>query len=228
VSALVIDGHPNPESLGAEIARRYAAGHPDARLIALRDLDFDVHLRAGYSRSQPLEPDLVEVWAAMERADHIVVVTPIWWGATPALLSGFFDRILLPRRAFRFSRLGLPIGLLAGRSGRLIVTTDSPRIFLALRGDPTVRSVREGTMQYCGIRPTRVTRIGPVRSSDAAVRAGWLDGIERLARRDARRRRRRAQRGAAQAAVRRAAEGAPSSAASEKPSAMRQTETLVP
>lgn len=182
--ALVIDGHPNADSLAAGIARRYAAGFGDARVLTLRDLDFDVHLRAGYSGTQPLEPDLIEAWAAMEAADHIVVVTPIWWGATPALLSGFFDRVLLPRRAFRFSRFGLPVGMLAGRSGRLVVTTDSPRAFLAYQGDPTVRSVRDGTMEYCGIAPTAVTRIGPVRTSTPARRERWLDGIERIGERD--------------------------------------------
>lgn len=183
--ALIIDGHPSADSLSAAIARRYAASFGDATLVALRDLDFDVHLRAGYRVEQPLEHDLERVWREMVRADHIVIVTPIWWGATPALLSGFFDRILLPRRAFRFSRLGLPIGLLAGRSGRLIVTTDSPRLFLAHRGDPTVRSVRDGTMAYCGITPTAVTRIGPVRSSTAERRARWLDAIGRTGARDA-------------------------------------------
>lgn len=186
MTALIIDGHPNADSLTSAVARRYARGFGDARVVALRDLDFDVHLRAGYSRRQPLEPDLVEVWDTLESTDHVVVVTPIWWGATPALLSGFFDRVLLPRRAFRFSRLGLPIGLLAGRTGRLIVLTDSPRLFLAFRGDPTVRSVRDGTLAYCGIRPTKVTRIGPVRSSTPERRERWLDGIEDAARRDAR------------------------------------------
>lgn len=185
MTALVIDGHPNADSFAAEVARSYARGFGQARVLALRDLDFDVHLRAGYSRAQPLEPDLAAAWSAIETAEHIVVVTPIWWGATPALLSGFFDRVLLPRRAFRFSRVGLPIGMLAGRSGRLLVTTDSPRAFLALQGDPTVRSVRDGTMKYCGIAPTAVTRIGPVRSSSSVRRQRWLDDVVRIGARDA-------------------------------------------
>ncbi|PSL38130.1 putative NADPH-quinone reductase [Labedella gwakjiensis] len=198
--ALIIDGHPNAESLSAAIARRYAASFGDATLVALRDLDFDVHLRAGYRAEQPLEPDLERVWLEMVRADHIVIVTPIWWGATPALLSGFFDRVLLPRRAFRFSRLGLPVGLLAGRSGRLVVTTDSPRLFLARQGDPTVRAVRDGTMRYCGIAPAAVTRIGPVRGADQERREAWLARIEGIAARDAERVTRSAPRRARRAA----------------------------
>ncbi|RUR01902.1 NAD(P)H-dependent oxidoreductase [Labedella endophytica] len=185
--ALIIDGHPDPDSLGSAIASRYASAYGDADVLALRDLDFDPHLHAGYARTQPFEPDLEEAWNAMLRADHIVVVTPIWWSATPALLSGFFDRVLLPRLAFRFSRRGFPVGMLAGRSGRLIVTTDSPRLYLAFRGDPTVKAVRTGTLEYCGIRPVMVTRIGPVRTSTAERRAAWLERIEATAVRDARR-----------------------------------------
>lgn len=52
-STLVLDAHPNPGSLCAALAERYAGAHPDARLLRLRDLDFDPHLRHGYTPGQP-------------------------------------------------------------------------------------------------------------------------------------------------------------------------------
>ncbi|MDA4890712.1 hypothetical protein PFZ55_27870 [Streptomyces sp. MS2A] len=54
-TALVIDGHPDAQSLTAELARRYTVGHGDARVLALRDLDVDPHLRFGYRERMPLE-----------------------------------------------------------------------------------------------------------------------------------------------------------------------------
>lgn len=173
--ALVIDGHPNPESLTAALARRYADAYGDARLIAVRDLAFDPVLRAGYRGEQPLEPDLRDALDAIFDADHIAVATPIWWSSTPALLKGFFDRILLPKVAYRYRPSGLPEGLLRGRTGRILMTSDSPRWLLPLIGNPAARQVRNETMRFCGIRPARVMHFADVRHADDARRARWLD-----------------------------------------------------
>lgn len=187
MTTLIIDGHPNPDSLCAEIARRYAAAHGDARVLALRDLEFDQNMRFGYTRRQELEPDLQHAWQLLLDADHVVVVTPVWWGSVPALLKGFFDRLLLPRRAYRIKANGLPEGLLSGRTGRVIVTTDSPWWYLRLAGDTTMRHVRQTTLRFCGIERVKSTRLGPVSGSTDETRAMWLSKVERLARTDSRR-----------------------------------------
>lgn len=183
---LVIDGHPDAQSFGAALAQRYVESHPDATLLPLRDLEFDPHLRGGYRVRTELEPDLARAWSLIQDATHVVVFTPVWWGSTPALLKGFFDRILLPRRAFEY-RGNLPVGLLKGRTGRLIVTTDSPWWYLALGNNTTVRQVARLTMRFCGISPVRVTRLGPVRTSDASMRERWTQRVAGLATKDARR-----------------------------------------
>ena len=153
---LVIDGHPDPRSLTARLAASYAAGAgDDAVALVLRDLDFDLTLRTGYRTPQDLEPDLVRAQELLEWADHVAVFTPLWWGSVPALLKGFFDRTLERGWAFRYKENGMPEGLLAGRTGRLAVTSDSPRWYLPLVGDSTVKQVRGRTMEFCGIKPTK-------------------------------------------------------------------------
>ncbi|MFB2583395.1 NAD(P)H-dependent oxidoreductase [Herbiconiux liukaitaii] len=184
---LVIDGHPNPDSLCAALAARYAAEHGDATVLALRDLDFERDMRFGYTRRQELEPDLEQAWQQLVAADHVVVVTPIWWGSVPSLLKGFFDRVLLPQRAYRTKPNGFPEGMLGGRTGRVIVTTDSPLWYLPLVGDTTVRHVRTTTLKFCGITPVRATRLGPVKGSTPEQRAGWLAKVARLGASDRRR-----------------------------------------
>ncbi|WP_144721457.1 NAD(P)H-dependent oxidoreductase [Agrococcus jejuensis] len=181
---LVIDGHPDPDSLSAALAARYAAESDDARLLVVRDLDFDLVLRRGYRSDQPFEPDLADALQAIRDAEHVVVVTPVWWGSVPALLKGFLDRVLLYGEAFRYTERGLPVGLLAGRTGRLVVTSDSPRWYLPLVGDTTVRHLRTTTLRFCGIRPVRLTRVAGVRSSTSEQRQRWLDRMAADARRD--------------------------------------------
>ncbi|MDN4173134.1 NAD(P)H-dependent oxidoreductase [Nocardioides sp. SOB77] len=189
---LVIDAHPDDRSLCAALAARYAdgarAGGAEVELLTLRDLDFDVHLRRGLHADQPVEPDLLRARAALVAADHVVVVAPVWWGSVPALLKGFLDRALERGWAYRYRDNGLPQGLLAGRSARVVVTTDSPGWWLrALMGDSAVRQLRRSTLRFCGLKPVRATRIGQVHGSSPEQREAWLQQVADLGRTDARR-----------------------------------------
>lgn len=174
-TVLVIDAHPDPSSLTAQLAASYAAGAGDTAVaLVLRDLDFDLTLRTGYRTPQDLEPDLARAQELLEWADHVAVFTPVWWGSVPALLKGFFDRTLERGWAFRYKENGMPEGLLAGRTGRLAVTSDSPRWYLPLVGDTTVKQVRGRTMEFCGIKPTKLTRYADVRNRSEDQLATWI------------------------------------------------------
>ncbi|WP_194762476.1 NAD(P)H-dependent oxidoreductase [Microbacterium sp. UFMG61] len=183
-TALIIDGHPDARSLTAELARRYAAAHGDARILALRDLDFDPSLRFGYRERMQLEPDLVDAKRALAEAQTVVVFTPLWWGSVPALLKGFFDRALLPQQEYRYSTLGLPEGLLPARNGRLFLLADTPWFLTPFTGLPAQTQVARGTMRFCGIRSVRTTRMLGVKDASPARIESWLARAESLGRRD--------------------------------------------
>ena len=187
---LVIDAHPNPDSLCAALAGRYAESARQAgaevTLLALRDLRFDPVLHQGYRGEQALEPDLQRAQRLIESSTQLCLVTPLWWGSVPALLKGFFDRAFQRGWAYRYLPNGRPLGLLAGRSARLMLTTDSPGWYLRLlQGDPTVKQLVRSTLRFCGLAPVRVTRFGPVHASTPALRAGWLERAARLGAQDA-------------------------------------------
>lgn len=185
--ALVIDGHPDALSLTAALAQRYAAGHGDARVLALRDLDFDPHLRFGYRERMTLERDLIEAKRALHEADTIVVATPLWWGSIPAVLKGFFDRALLPQQEYRYTKLGLPEGLLSARHGRLLLLADTPWYAAPFTGLPAQRQVARNTLRLCGVRTVHTHRMLGVKDADEATITRWLDRAERLGATDARR-----------------------------------------
>lgn len=182
--ALVIDGHPNPDSLTAEIARAYAQGYGDAQLLPLRDLDFDPHLRHGYTRHMPLEPDLVAAKYSLWAAKRVVVASPMWWGSVPALLKGFFDRVLLPGEEYTY-RGALPVGLLRGRRGRIFLLADTPLVARPIIGIHAAAQLRRHTLEFCGIKPAPVTRMLGVRHQSEAVRARWIETTRARGDRDA-------------------------------------------
>lgn len=183
---LVILGHPSAGSLCAGLAQSYidgarAAG-AETRLLALGQLAFDPRLHAGYQGEQPLEPDLRAAQAQITWAEHLVWVYPTWWGAMPALLKGFIDRVFLPGFAFKY-RQGSSLWdkLLAGRSAELLVTMDSPPWYYRwVQHMPGHHQMKKTILEFSGIQPVRVHGFGPVRGADSARRARWLARVRAL------------------------------------------------
>ncbi|NTU67871.1 MAG: NAD(P)H-dependent oxidoreductase [Chlorobiaceae bacterium] len=184
---LIILGHPDSASFCGALAGAYeqgakAAGH-EVRRIDLGRLSFDPVLHKGYAEIQPLEPDLLEVQAAITRADHLVFVYPIWWGAPPSLLKGFFDRSFLPGFAFRFkdSSSSSWERLLAKRTARLIVTMDTPPWYYRLVFRmPGHNQMRRTILEFCGVKPVSISEYGPVKSSSPEERRKWLTQVSLL------------------------------------------------
>lgn len=183
-TALVLDGHPDARSLTAELARRYAAAHGDARVLAVRDLAFDPSLRFGYRERIYLEPDLADAKRMLRAASSVTVTTPLWWGSVPAVLKGFFDRALLPQQEYRYTALGLPEGLLPARRGRLLLLADTPWYAVPFTGLPAQTQVARNTMRLCGIRTVRTHRMLGVKTASPERIASWIARAEELGRRD--------------------------------------------
>lgn len=183
---LIVLGHPNRDTFCGSLAERYAkgakaAGAEVARLD-LAELRFDPLLHRGYREVQPLEPDLVRAQEMIRRAEHLVFVYPTWWATMPALLKGFLDRVFLPGFAFKY-RENSPFWdkLLTGRTARLIVTMDAPAWYDRLfNGAAGRRAMKRGTLEFCGIKPVRVTTVGNVKNLRPEAIAGWLDRAEKL------------------------------------------------
>jgi NAD(P)H dehydrogenase (quinone) len=178
---LVVIGHPMPNSLNHALAERYVAGAREAghevQLLALDQLQFDPVLRYGYAQAQALEPDLVQAQAAVQAADHLVFFFPSWWGSTPALLKGFIDRVFLPGFAFKY-RKDSPWWdrLLAGRTGHLLVTMDTPWWYnWLIYGNANIRAMKVATLNFCGVKKVQTTVFDQVRQSKPETRERWLE-----------------------------------------------------
>lgn len=188
---LLILGHPRSDSLCGALADGYeatakAAG-AEVRRLNLADLAFDPVLHAGYRGEQALEPDLVAAGEAIRWAEHLVFVYPTWWGGLPALLKGFIDRVFLPGFAFKY-RQDSPWWdrLLAGRSARLLVTMDTPPWYYRwIYRMPGHHQMRRTILEFCGVKPVRISQFGPVKGSTEAQRGKWLETARRAARADA-------------------------------------------
>tara|TARA_R110002049_G_scaffold117332_4_gene270760 strand:- start:16609 stop:17196 length:588 start_codon:yes stop_codon:yes gene_type:complete len=184
----ILNGHPADTSLNHALAERYAmaaraAGY-EVRLTHIAQMDFDVDYgRAGYSNPKPLEPVLETMLADIEWAQHFVLTTPMWWGSMPAKLKGAIDRAFLPGRTFdsRVPKGTMPKPMLTGRSARVIITSDSPKWFLALMyRNAMIHQIRGQILRFVGIKPARLTYFATASKPEAGQVDGWLANVEAL------------------------------------------------
>jgi NAD(P)H dehydrogenase (quinone) len=93
----IIAAHPNEGSFTLAIANRYAErvrkqGH-EAILRDLYRMGFDPVLKDEERQGHP-GADVVAEWDVLGEVDVVVLVYPIWFGAPPAMLIGYIDRVL--------------------------------------------------------------------------------------------------------------------------------------
>ncbi len=183
----VILGHPDSNSYCGALASAYVqaaaeAGH-SVKFFKLGDAQFDTTLHHGYQNRQELEPDLKEIQDSITWAKHLVFIYPIWWGAMPSLLKGFFDRVFLPGYAFKYrDNSQFWDKLLAGRSAHAIVTMDTPPWYYCLIYKmPGHHQIKKTILEFCGIKPVKITSLGPIRHASPAQREKWLQQVRRYA-----------------------------------------------
>lgn len=176
---LLILGHPSADSFCGHLADAYLTGAGEAgcevRQLRLGELAFDPILHEGYRKVQPLEPDLCKAQQDILWAEHLVFVYPTWWGAMPALLKGFIDRVFLPGFAFRY-REGSKLWdrLLAGRSAHLLVTMDTPPWYYRwVFRRPGHQQMKRTILEFSGIKPVKVSSFGSILHATSRQRAAW-------------------------------------------------------
>ena len=183
---LIINGHPDKESFCFALAESYKKGADlsgaNCKLVHLADLNFGLNLSKGYTQITELEPDLLQMQQDILEANHLVFVYPTWWGTYPALLKGFIDRVFLPGYAFKYHKDD-PFWdkLLKGKTARLIVTMDSPKWYnLLVYKNAGHNSMRKAVLEFCGIKPVKITSFGQIKTSNIIKRKQWLKEVETL------------------------------------------------
>ncbi|MFK4805539.1 NAD(P)H-dependent oxidoreductase [Microbacterium sp. ZW CA_36] len=195
---LVVIGTPLAGSLNHALAHSYAdAARAAGAEVRLVDLARDAVPRHPSDRNEmrlprsdadvPLDPEVAAYVADVDWADHLAFFFPQWWGSYPAALKTWIDRVFLSGFAYRYRAAGrLWDKLLTGRTARIVMTMDSPKIWNAWAyRNAAIRSLRNATLEFCGIRVRAVTRLAEVRHRSDADRERWVGGMASLGATDA-------------------------------------------
>lgn len=183
---LILQGHPDPSEthLCHAIADSYrnaaeAHGH---EVDVLKIADEDVPLLR--SKEEWENSDMPQVaitgQAAIARAEHIVLIYPLWMGDMPAIVKAWIEQVLRHGFAFEMTRRGWKPAL-QGRSARVIVTMGMPGFayrwfFLA----HSLRSLERNILKFCGIRPVKSTICGNAEDPSGKAQRRSIEKAARL------------------------------------------------
>jgi putative NADPH-quinone reductase len=185
----IIQGHPSTraEHFCHALGQAYEkaaleAGH-EVRRIDVAQLHFPLlREREDWEHDAPVS-SIATAQSDIQWAQHVVIIYPMWLGALPALLKGFFEQLLRPGFAFKYEKAGSVQVLLGGRSARTITTMGMPGlIYRWWYRAHTLRSLERNVLRFVGIAPCRNTVIGLVEAMSAAKRKRWLEEIAQLGR----------------------------------------------
>lgn len=188
MKVLVLNAHPDEGSFCDAISAAYVegarGGGHEVKSVPLRDLHFDLVLRGGYHSTKPIEPDIAEQQELIRWCQHLVVVSPNWWWAAPALLKGYIDRVFLPGFAMRYhARFPYVEPLLGGRSARVIYTQNSPRLVGWLfRGDLFWKWISHAVLGHCGFQPVKRLALYGAKEASTERRTRFLESARELGR----------------------------------------------
>lgn len=158
----VILARPGPRSFTRLIADTYgAAVRERGGQVLVRDLyamDFDPRLKAAEiptADGASPAPDVVAERAVLADVDVFAFVYPIWFGAPPAILKGYVERVFGVGFAYRNLKAGGSEPLLGGRKMISFTSSGSENTWLVDSGHwEAVRQVFDKRLQVaCGLEP---------------------------------------------------------------------------
>ena len=87
-------------------------------------------------------------------AEEIVFVYPFWWGTMPGILKNWIDSVFTMGFAAKYGKDGRPIGLLQGRSVRIISTSGAPTFLYCINGIRRANKKiwKQTIVEFCGMK----------------------------------------------------------------------------
>jgi NAD(P)H dehydrogenase (quinone) len=186
---LVIYAHPNPKSLNHAIKESFLEGAKEAghitHVIDLYKENFDPVLRTPEKHGE--ESELVRKHQDLIRwADWMVFVYPVWWLRAPAILEGWFDKILSAGFAFKYKRVlghfGVPVGLLPCTKAVVLETYGGPAIgIVGMYRNVGWRRIKNNVLAMCGVKTIQHLPFYSAPSASEEKRKQWLEKVKKAA-----------------------------------------------
>lgn len=101
-------------------------------------------------------PDILSEIQKINEAQVILIITPIWWFSVPAILKGWFDRVLAMGVTWDGGKI-YENGLLRGKQAMVIAAAGGPADYYRRDGrhratvNDILHPINHGTLAFCGL-----------------------------------------------------------------------------
>jgi NAD(P)H dehydrogenase (quinone) len=178
VNALVVHAHPEPRSFCSALkdtaVEELSAAGCEVTLSDLYAQAFrpdlsaeDFTSRENGSFLRPMEeqahgvttgtlaPEVAREVERLRAAELVVFTSPMWWFSVPAMLKGWFDRVLV--NGYAYGTVKAWTGPLTDKRALLAMTCSYEQAGFRAGGsigelEPLLRPIQQGTLAYCGFR----------------------------------------------------------------------------
>jgi NAD(P)H dehydrogenase (quinone) len=100
-------------------------------------------------------PDILGEIQKLKAADIVIFIAPLWWMSVPAILKGWFDRVLAMGVAWDNDKI-YENGLLRGKQAMLVAASGQPESYFRSDGrhratpSQLLYPINHTTLAYCG------------------------------------------------------------------------------
>ena len=128
-------------------------------------------------------PDILGEIQKLQAADTLLIISPIWWSSVPAILKGWFDRVLAMGVAWDTGKF-YENGLMRGKQAMLIAAGSHPTEYYKTDGrhggnpNQMLHPISHGTLAFCGFNVHEPYVVLNVMSTDKDSREKALKGLE--------------------------------------------------
>jgi NAD(P)H dehydrogenase (quinone) len=128
-------------------------------------------------------PDIIGEIQKVQTAELILFVTPIWWFSVPAIMKGWFDRVLAMGVAWDGGKI-YENGLLRDKQAMIIAAAGGPAEYYKPDGkhkataSQILHPINHGTLAFCGLNVHEPYVALNVLGLDSAAREKTLKDLE--------------------------------------------------
>ncbi|MEC1924596.1 NAD(P)H-dependent oxidoreductase [Bacillus velezensis] len=181
MKTVIVYANPDENSFNAALVKYVAMALKDSgqsyTVIDLYADQFDPVLKYGGEKKRSdmnRDAETKKYRKLMKEADHLIFIYPLWWGGVPAIMKGFFDRVLVAGEAYTYEN-GRVKGLLRVETAQVFYTADSPGWYLKwFRKNSDWITLKKSILQFCGIQKAERNLFSVVRTSTPELREKWL------------------------------------------------------
>ena len=132
-----------------------------------------------------LAPEVAREVERLRSANLVVFTAPMWWFSVPAMLKGWFDRVLV--NGYAYGTVKAWTGPLTDKRALLAMTCSYEQAGFRAGGsigelEPLLRPIQQGTLAYCGFRVLEPFMAYAADEVDDDTRASMLDAFRAVLR----------------------------------------------